>query len=395
MAFPLDTLAAAVTATGISAPPYSDVLLSLQASFRAIYGSDAYIEADSQDGQFLAVIAKAIDDCNQTAVSVYNAFSPATAQGAHLSTLVAINGMTRAVSSNSQATMLLGGTAGTVIVGGKVRDLSGRLWSLPPSVTITNLGTLTTTATCDELGAVAANVASLTQIATPTLGWQTATNTTAASLGAPVESDAALRRRQAAAVAQPSTTVLAGLQGALQSLPGVTRAQVIENDTNVATAEGLPPHSVTAIVLGGDANEIASTLLAKKSVGCYTNGTTLVSPVVDAAGIVYSIRYYVPTPVRIRVQVSITTMPNYSSDIGLQLRQAVVDFVNATVFGDDILYTRLYLPAMLFGTGSYQKYEVVGLAIAKESGALGMTDIAIAFNEQPNCVLADVTLLVV
>jgi hypothetical protein len=64
--YPLPTLSAQVTSAGISAPAYSDILLSLQASFRAIYGSDAYLEADSQDGQFLAIMAQAINDCNQS-----------------------------------------------------------------------------------------------------------------------------------------------------------------------------------------------------------------------------------------------------------------------------------------------------------------------------------------
>ena len=50
----------------------------------------------------------------------------------------------------------------------------------------------------------------------------------------------------------------------------------------------------------------------------------------------YSIRYYVPTPVRIRVQVSITTTtPEYSSDVGLALRQAIVDYVIANYLVDD------------------------------------------------------------
>lgn len=395
MAYPLDTLAASVSVTGISAPPYSDIILSLQASFRAIYGSDAYLEPDSQDGQLLAIFAKAIDDCNQSAVAVWNSFSPSTAQGTHLSSLVAINGLSRASSSNSQATVLIGGTSGTVISAGKVRDLSGRLWSLPTSVTIPNTGALTTTATCDELGAIAAGIGSLTQIATPTLGWQTVTNTAAASLGAPVETDAALRRRQAVSVSLPSTTVLGGLQGALQSLPGVTRARVLENDTNTTNAEGQPPHSITAIVLGGDAAAIAATILAKKSVGCSTHGTTTVYPVVDAAGVVYTINYFVPTPVRIRVGISISTLAGYSSDVGLALRTAIAGYVTSLPFGDDVLHSRLYLPAMLFGTGEYQKYEVVALTVARGTDPLATADVVIAFNEQPSCVLADVVLTVV
>ena len=55
--YPLSTLAATISATGISAPTYDEILTSLQTSFQSIYGSDAYISADSQDGQMLAVFA--------------------------------------------------------------------------------------------------------------------------------------------------------------------------------------------------------------------------------------------------------------------------------------------------------------------------------------------------
>ena len=65
MTFPLATLAAAVTSAGIAAPSYSDILTSLQTSFRAIYGADVYLGADTQDGQLLAIVALAIHDANQ------------------------------------------------------------------------------------------------------------------------------------------------------------------------------------------------------------------------------------------------------------------------------------------------------------------------------------------
>ena len=81
--YPLSTLAASVTATGISAPPLEDILGSLQASYRSIYGSDAYLEPDSQDGQWIAILATAFNDCNNVAIAVYNAFSPSSAQGIH------------------------------------------------------------------------------------------------------------------------------------------------------------------------------------------------------------------------------------------------------------------------------------------------------------------------
>jgi hypothetical protein len=93
--FPLATLACTIDENGISAPSYADVLASLQASFQSIYGSDIYIEPDSQDGQWLAVLAQIINDGNQADVTSYNGYSPSYAQGAALSSQVKINGLRR------------------------------------------------------------------------------------------------------------------------------------------------------------------------------------------------------------------------------------------------------------------------------------------------------------
>ena len=69
-----------IDAAGIRAPSYGEVLQYFKDQYRNIYGADTYLEADSQDGQLLAVFAMAIHDANTAAVQVYNAFSPATAR---------------------------------------------------------------------------------------------------------------------------------------------------------------------------------------------------------------------------------------------------------------------------------------------------------------------------
>ncbi|MDS7346548.1 hypothetical protein NXH06_27840, partial [Klebsiella pneumoniae] len=53
MSLDLDTLglSATVTAEGISAPDYQTVLDTITGYFQQIYGSDAYLEPDSKDGQ--------------------------------------------------------------------------------------------------------------------------------------------------------------------------------------------------------------------------------------------------------------------------------------------------------------------------------------------------------
>lgn len=173
MALNLDTLglSATVTAQGISAPDYQTILETLTSYFRQIYGSDAYLEPDSKDGQMVALVALAVHDANNTAIEIYNSFSPTTAQAAALSSNVKINGITRKVATNSTADLLLTGTAGTTITNGSARDKNGIIWNFPASVAIGVDGTVLVTATCANSGSVAAMAGTITTINTPTRGW--------------------------------------------------------------------------------------------------------------------------------------------------------------------------------------------------------------------------------
>lgn len=254
MALNLDSLSlsATVTAEGISAPDYQTILETLTSYFQQIYGSDAYLEPDSKDGHMVALVALAIHDANNTAISVYNCFSPATGYGAALTSNVKINGIARKGATNSTVDLLLTGTAGTTITNGSVRDQNNIIWNLPASVSISVDGTVQATATSANSGAIAELAGIITTINTPTRGWTSVTNPTAATVGAPAETDAELRIRQGQSVALPSITPFEGVDGAIANVAGVTRHKLYENDTGAFDVNGLPPHSISAIVDGGD-----------------------------------------------------------------------------------------------------------------------------------------------
>lgn len=383
-----------IDANGITAPRYAEILAYLQTQYRAIFGADVYLGNDSQDGQFIGILAAAINDANAAAIAVYNAFSPATAQGNGLSSVVKINGISRAEASNSQVNVLLTGVAGTTITNGVVQDANSVKWSLPSSVVIPPAGTIIVTATCQKPGAIAAAIGSVTVIATPTLGWQSVTNPSSASLGAAMETDAALRRRQAQSVALPSTTVLAGLMGALQAIDGVTQVGIYENDTGSTDANGLPAHSIAAVVQGGDSLEIAQAILNHKTPGAYTHGTTSVT-VHDAVGIPYTIRYFVPTDAQIKVKITLHALTGYSATVEQAIKDSIAAYINALPFGQDVLVTRLYLPALLSGAEGVDTYELVTLEVALGAGSFGTSDIPIAFNAQATCSTADITITAV
>jgi uncharacterized phage protein gp47/JayE len=389
----LTTLACTITDAGISRPSYSDVLETLQATFQAIYGSDAYIDPDSQDGQLLAVVAKAIDDTNGAAVAAYNSYSPATAQGAALSNGVKINGIARAVATKSQALVRVVGVVGTEISGGIAGDSNGNKWLFPATVTIPMAGQIDVTAEAESPGSVEATVGSITQILTPTLGWQSVTNLAEASPGAPVESDALLRQRQTKSVAIPSLTVLDGLVGAVAAVSGVTQVRAYENDTDAVDANGLPEHSIAVVVLGGVAADIAAAILTKKTPGAFTYGTTSVA-VVDPVGIPYTIRYFIPTDVVIKVAVTIRSLPGYTTTVGEAIKASIAEHINALGIGKRIDIGRLYLPAQFYGGADSLTFEVNALAIAISPGAPAAADIEIPFNARATCDTADITLTV-
>lgn len=395
MSFPLNTLAALLSPAGITSPSYDDILTSLKTSAQLIYGSDIYLGADTMDGQLLAIVAQAIYDANQTAIAVYNQFSPVTAQGAGLSSIVKTNGIRRLIPTNSQVDLLIGGTVGTVINNGSVTDPSGNTWVLPSVVTIPGGGSILVGALCKAKGAIVAAANTINTIATPTFGWSTVTNPNAASVGQLVETDAALRSRQTLAVALPALTVLESTVAALKGIPGVISVTPYENATNTTDANGLPAHSVSFVVLGGDATAIATVIARRKTPGTATYGTSTVN-VVDQVGITHPINFFIPGTVRVAVAVTVKALTGWTTAIGVQLRQAIVDYINAIGVGQNVMIKRLDLPAQLFGAmPNSGTYELTILTDGVYPTNNGTADLTIAFNVVAQCQLGDVTLTVI
>lgn len=390
----ITTTAPTITSTGITAPTFADVLAYLQAQYQAIYGSDVYLGNDSQDGQFIGVIAQAINDANAIAIAIYNSFSPASAQDEALASNVKINGITRNLASYSTVDLLISGQNGTTISNGVVSDLAGFKWNLPATVVIPGGGSITVTATCQTLGAIAAAANTVNVIATPTLGWQTANNAAAAALGAPVESDAQLRKRQTVSTALPSQSILDGIAGAVAGLTGVTRLAAYENPTGSTDADGIPAHAISLVVEGGSAAAVAGQIALKKTPGTGTYGTTAQS-VTDAYGNPITINFYRPTGKQMLVAITVKALTNYNSGIGDAIKAALANYINTLAIGQDVLLSRLYLPANLLGSVDGLTFEVTVLQIAISPTAPAAADVTIAFNEVATCVVADITLTVV
>lgn len=379
-----------IDAAGLHVASYQSILADNIQTFRNIYGQNQYVEPDSAIYQLLSAISIKQADTNLGLQLTYNQSSPQTAVGAGLDRQVKMNGLARDPFSFSGALLTLTAAvgAGTVTINnGFAQDQQGNLWALPTLVTIVG-GTVNVSAICTTPGAVGAEPGTINIINTPTAGWASVTNASAAVLGEPVESDSSLRARQAISVALPSTTPIASTIAAVLAAVGVVRVAPgyptpggpgtsIENPTGAVDSWGNPPHSISIVAECTDTTTVAQAIYNKKTIGCFTNGTTTV-PVVDAnTGVTTDISFFLPTDTPIFIRVVLVGYGSTPNSATLKIVQtALVDYLNALAIGETVSIGALYFEVMSsniniaapsYGTQSLQ----VGVLAATTTASFG------------------------
>lgn len=383
-----------IDANGVNVPLFTDVLSYFQEQYKLIYGSDIDLDPDTQDGQWIAIIASAVNDTNMTIAATYQAYSPTYAQGAGLSSVVKINGIRRQRASYSTCLVRCVGQTGADISNGIVGDNLnlGTQWQLPAGLVIDGTGEMTVTATCLTIGAITADIGTLTQIQTPVPGWQTVSNPQPAVAGAPVETDAQLRRRQTQSVANPSQTVVLGIQGAIENLPGVQRVMVYENPTNAPDVNGIPAYSMAAVVQGGVSQDIANAIALRKTPGSPTYGSTSVI-VYDARGIPAQINYFNLSLVPITVNITLKALAGFTQAIMQNMINQVINYLATLPIGYDSYLTKL-IAATELSEPDGLTYDVTAVTQSRDGNPPYAVDVMVSYIEAAFCDATMVTVTV-
>lgn len=380
-----------VTENGIQAPSYAEILEYFQSQARNIFGQDVNIDADTQDGQLIAIFALALSDVNAQAIATYNQFNPNTAVGVGLDSAVKTNGITRHTATNSTVDLVLIGQAGTVITNGVATDDNENRWLLPEQVVIPVSGEITVTATAEEVGAIEASPNTITQIGTPTLGWQSVNNPTQATVGVAVETDAELRQRQSRSTELPSVSLWEGIIGSLLNLPGVIRVSGVKNDEDDPSPEGVPGHTIAMIVDGGEVDEIGETIFLKKGEGVGTYGSVQTT-YIDTYGFPNVIKFSRPTIVNAYVTLTITPSTTYISTVADEIKQRIADYINGLSIGESVNIARVLSSAVKdCTTGVDDRFDVTAITMGEASGSQTAASIPIEWNEAASCDVDNIT----
>jgi uncharacterized phage protein gp47/JayE len=378
-----------VSDDGVTAPTYEEIYEYFKGKAKEIFGSDVNLEADTADGQLIAIFAKAVSDVNSAGIAAYSAYNPQSAKGVALDAAVKTNGISRHAASHSTVDVKIIGQYGTVITDGIVIDTSQHRWALPERVTIPSAGEVTVTATAVDAGAISAPIGSVTTIGTPTRGWQSVTNEIAATVGVDVESDADLRYRQTLSTMQPTIGLWDGLIASVRQLDGVQSVTGRHNDTGSESSEGIPAHSIALVVDGGDADEIAEAIYRKKSQGVATYGSTSVE-YIDSIGNVNTINFSRPTSLAVTATVTLKASDTWLSSNEDDVKERLADYINGLDIGEDVDYARCVAECVRETTTTYDDdFSLTALTLNGSAAS-----VTVAWNEKAEITTDDITVTV-
>jgi uncharacterized phage protein gp47/JayE len=363
-----------VTLYGFERPTLDEVKAGLTAALLAAFPS-LNTSPETPIGQFIGIIALKAAELWEVAEATYKAGDPDSASGDALDSIAALTGTRRRAATRSLVTVDVTLASGTVLPAGSAVSVAGQpsvRFRLINDFTAPSTGTFALDFEAVNAGAVVANAATLTTIATPVAGWSAATNVLDAVVGLELETDAEFRLRRASTLARQGAATLPAMAADLLDVEGVVTAQVFENVTDAVDSDGRPPRSIEFLIYDGssdgsvaDADDIRAAIFKTKAAGMSTYGT-VAGTYNDPAGDGHIVYFSRPTgvPVYVRLDVTASTAEGWSSTSSDALKASIVNWARTSLsVGEDVSIARV----------SAQGFSVAGVTDVTLA-RIGLTD---------------------
>jgi len=376
----------------------------MEEAARTAFGPSIPLGDGTLLGHLIAITAASVAEVWEVAESVNSSQDPDNATGAALDALSALTGCVREAARPSTVDLTLTGTPATAVPSGTQAstDSTSVLFETAADTTIVLLSSWTITtgyvvgdratnaARCYECitagtsagsggptttsaditdgtvhwkylgegtgaidvearsvltGPLVAVARDISVIVTPVGGLSTVTNLLDADLGADIETDAAFRVRREDELGAAGTSPIDALRADLLAVPGVTTVKLFVNNTDTKDADGVPPHSVEALVQDGDDQDIWDALLASVAAGIGTHGTETGTSI-DSEGTDHTMKFSRPEEVLIYVDVTLIYDADlYPSDGDTQVKTAIVAWGDARGCGQNAVASQMIAAA--------------------------------------------------
>ncbi|MDU6827745.1 baseplate J/gp47 family protein [Campylobacter sp.] len=347
----------------------------LENGFKRIYGDDIALTPDTPDGQMIGLFSEALDEVNQCLIFAVQMLDPYLAQGEWLDQRVAYAGLLRkqAEFSRANGVTIHGNTNVKIPKGTILIDKNNNPWSSDYEVVLGSEGSAVVSITSAQAGAFSINSGDEFKLQEIILGVDRIVAAQSGILGSLEETDGELLKRFMLSHSINNNDDRQGLEAYLLNLDGVTQCKVLENYTNVTDENGLPPHSLNAIVLGGDDDEIAQAILRKKIGGCGLSGQTTIET--DYLGMKREAKFDRPKTINPKISMQLKRIENYTQINTDKIKQILTDKIFN--IGEDLYASRLY--SLI---NEAPGFEILSLSIdGTQSKAIGVREIAVLLSK--------------
>lgn len=326
-----------IDSTGVIVADTSTILATVQNEFISAFGSGLIVTPDTPQGVLITGETTSRSSVIKNNAALANQINPNLAAGVFLDAICALTGLQRIAATASTLTATLSGVAGTIIPEGtRARTPIGDIFLTTGAVVIGGGGTITANFESQILGPVACEIGQLSQIVDGILGWETVTNSNAATLGNSIQSDQSLRALRKVTLAGQGVALPEAIISGLYKVPNVlslTFQENVEATTQVINGITMVAHSVYACVDGGTDTDVATSLLANKSLGAGWNGSTEIDIVEPYSGQTYTVKFDRPTGIPINVRATVTNT-DLLIDATTAVKSAILAYAAGTIEGE-------------------------------------------------------------
>ncbi len=338
-----------LTATGFSRKTLPEILDEIETEEKARIDSRLNVQPEEPIGQLNGILASKFSELWELAEAVNAGRFPDSASGFQQDQVASITGTLRGPATKGTVTLSITVTAPTTIPAGsfvQVLGDDGNRWVTLVDLVFAAPDTDTVAAEAELAGVFVANTATITVIVTPVAGWTLVTNPAPAIPGADIDTDAQLRIRRELELARAGSATIDAIRTDVDDVDGTTSVTVFHNPTNAVDADGLPPHTAEALVIGGTDQDIRDALLATVAAGIDTFGTTT-GTATDSQGNVHTVRFSRPVEIDILVEIDITIdAQDYPATGDDLVADAIAGYVNGLPVGNDVFLTQVSAAAL-------------------------------------------------
>lgn len=337
-----------LTSSGLTVSSASEIRSEIEAALAAELGFAVDTEADAVLGSLVAVLAGRLGELGGALRQVYAERNLNNAQGVQLDALGGYLGVDRKRLAPATFSATVEGTPGTVVPAGSrvsIDDGTGATFVLTDAATV---GGSVQVWEAVSPGAKSVAPSSTFTILDSVTGWTGVGTLVSIFNGRDAESDALYRRRIRSSGISGTTSNLAAMLTAVQTVPGVDYVAVLNNPSPVAaTVEGvsIEPHSYAVVVfpeLDSD-NEatLAQTILATGPAGVEPSGDQT-EAVSTSDGISRDVNWYYATQTLIDVTIEVDVLRGVGADVGESIADSIRLYFDSVQPGDDLYYLRIY-----------------------------------------------------